>query len=118
MPGIKQTQEIVAATGALILWWRQVNADGKVSWLEWIGMAKHIPAIRDAIDGVGEAVGELKDLDENEAGELRAAISAILVQNGISHRHADITDELLGLAFEAATVVMKIKAMPPTALPA
>lgn len=117
MTGIKESREIIAATGAMLLWWRQVNADGKVSWVEWLTALKHAPTIKAAIDGASGALAELKDLDATEVGELKEQISAILIEQGVSHRTADITEELLGLAFQAANVLIRIQSMPPTAKP-
>lgn len=119
MKDITQTREIVAALAACIVRYQVAKADdGKVSTFEALGFLKEIPRIKEAIDGAGEVIGELADLDALEVGELKVDISALLVNAGLSHRTADITEEVLQAAFDLARAFLRIKNMPPVAVAA
>lgn len=117
MPGITQSREIVAAVAACVVRYRAAKADdGKVSYFEMAGFLKEFPAVKTAVEGAGEVIGELKDLDAAEVGLLKDDISALLVKAGISHRTADISEELLQVAFDLSSTLIRITNMPPLAL--
>jgi hypothetical protein len=120
MKGITQSREIVAAVAAGVIEYRKAKEDdGKVSRLE-IGVIilKLAGKVGTAVNGAGEVLGELKDLDAIEVGILKEDISALLIAAGVTHRTADITEELLQAAFDLASVLLRINSFPPSAIAA
>ena len=100
MPAIKESKEAALALASLITAGIAANADGKVSPFEVVSiLAGNTGKLLDAVKGIKEIPGELKDLDELELEELTFAIADAIAPEGVNNHaraKAFSTIDLLG----------------------
>lgn len=77
---IKETLEMLDGLGAVAVAVKKIAADGKVNASDLahvIDLAKKVDVLAAAVDGAGEIVEELKDLDEMEVMTILAKLYEI-----------------------------------------
>lgn len=75
---IKELREAVSAIVLAFDAWTRINADGKRTLKELIGLASLIPGAWGAIGDSGQILAEFRDLDGLEADELIAYVASKL----------------------------------------
>lgn len=116
--GIKETTELLSAASSLVLRTiRNLADDGRISLIEGAGYLAEIGHVKDAINGIKQAPSELADLSEEELEALREQIRATLIEAGVTHRTADITERCILWIRDTVNLALFIKNAPPTALP-
>lgn len=83
---IKESKEAALALASLITAGIAANADGKVSPFEVVSiLAGNTGKLLDAVKGMKEIPGELKDLDEEELRDLSLAIADAIAPEGVDN---------------------------------
>lgn len=115
--GIKESREVIKALSALaVRTIRNVKDDGKISLTEGIGYLSELGAVKDAISGIQDVPEEILDLSTEELQSLRADIRQGLIEAGVTHRLADITDAAVKWLNDTLSFARFIINAPPTAI--
>lgn len=115
--GIKETQELIKALAALtVRTVKNLRDDGKISVTEGIGYLAELGTIKEALNGIQRVPEEVMDLTTSEMLVLRAEIRKGLIEAGVTHRLADITDKAVAWLNETLVFARFIINAPPTAL--
>ena len=90
MSGIDKLQEASLTLAKIGNGFGSALEDGKISWLEWIGLTPKLFGLISIVKERNEIITEFKDLDETEKEILRAAFKA----------EFDLKDDTLELIIE------------------
>lgn len=97
---IQETREVVTAIVSAFDKWHRANADGHVSFIEWLGFAQLLPEMFTALQRSSEIPKELADLDGLEADELIEMVATTINQQISTHEMRLKIDKIL-IAFHA-----------------
>lgn len=114
---IKETRELIHALSSIaVRTATNLKSGNSISWAEGIGYVAEIGKIKTALAGIKEVPAELADLDADEEKVLREDIRTGLIQIGVTHRIADITEAAFDWVKATLKFVLFVKNAPPTAL--
>lgn len=115
--GIKETRELIKALADLtVRTVKNVRNDGKISLAEGIGYLAELGTIKEALNGIQRVPEEVMDLTAAELLVLREDIRKGLIEAGVTHRLADITDKAVAWLNETLVFARFIINAPPTAM--
>lgn len=115
---IKETRELIKALASLTV--RTINNikdDGKISLAEGLGYLGELGAIKDALNDIGKVPDEVLNLSSTELETLKSDIRQGLIEAGVTHRLADITEQAIKWLHETLSFARFVINAPPTAIP-
>lgn len=79
--GIEETKEVLALLPVLIAAYKKAAEDGIADWKDLLNEETRavLPSLYQAYEGSNLVLAELKDLDSEEAGEIYALLSKVVM---------------------------------------